>query len=46
MVKTIEKGFFKNYFIDLIEPMYEENEKGKVCIFTDKPMTVFMYGLV
>ena len=33
MVKTIEKGFFKNYFMDLIEPMYEENEKGRVCVF-------------
>lgn len=33
MVKTIEKGFFKDYFMDLIEPMYEENEKGRVCIF-------------
>ena len=29
MTRTIEKGFFKDYFIDLIEPMYEEVEKGK-----------------
>ena len=27
MTRTIEKGFFKDYFIDLIEPMYEEVDK-------------------
>jgi hypothetical protein len=33
MTRTIEKGFFKDYFIDLIEPMYEEVENGKACVF-------------
>ncbi len=33
MVKTIEKGFFKDYFIDLIEPMVEDTDNGKACVF-------------
>lgn len=33
MKKTIEKGFFKDYFIDLIEPMLEDTDNGKACIF-------------
>lgn len=33
MERNIEKGFFKEYFIDLIEPMYEKTEVGKFCSF-------------
>lgn len=33
MEKKIEKGFFKDNFMDLIEPMVEDTDNGKACIF-------------